>query len=91
MFDIFVSLQHNIWDVKFGFVKMSWECEFRSQVFDDWMTTNFVWYVLNKMIVDCIAHLFKIDTFFPSTIRSIWKKLLNNGTNKYKCFFNTKI
>jgi len=26
---IFCSLQHNIWDVKFGFVKMSWKCEFR--------------------------------------------------------------
>jgi hypothetical protein len=45
---------------------------------------------LTRCVV-CIMHLFKIDTLFPSTIISIWIFLLNNGNNKYKCFFNTKI
>jgi len=75
------------WASKFGSTNISLKCKFKAWVLSDWMIINFTQYIVKWIIVILYCTFVQRWSNSSSTMGSTWSFLLDNGDNKYKCFF----
>jgi hypothetical protein len=75
------------WASKFGSTCICLKCKFKAWVLSDWMIINFTHYIVKWIIVILYCTFVQRWSISSSTMGSTWFFLLDNGDNKYKCFF----